>query len=348
MIQCPKCKTELTENDVFCFVCGHKMEQPLQQQSAAEGTAVLKPCPQCQTMPASADDVFCAECGFRLIPETPAVQEPPKEEIPPVQETPQVEEPVKEELPEQKQEEKTDEVAPQAPANEKPATEETPVIPVTPPVVEPPVTEAKPEPPVVPATPPVSEPVQSAAVPPVQQPQPQSFTQQPAATSPFQAPPKKKKSAGKVIFTIFLILLIVAVVGGGIFGFLIYNGNVSRQQVSFIPKSLLDMIPAAKGAADENTVSRYFVAYCSGQFDGTKEAVVSNVFNNVDIKADNDDAAEVAFREQGMSDIEKFTRFSNHFVYSFSKMGDAIDKREEIIDDLRAKGYKPQYVTVKK
>ncbi len=309
MIKCPKCNAELSENDVFCFVCGHKMEQPLQQQTAAEGTAVLKPCPQCQTMPASADDVFCAECGYRLIPEVPVVQEPLKEEIPPLQ--------------------------------------KTPVVPHTHPVSEPSVSELKPEPPVVPVTPPVSEPVQPTATHPFQQPQNQQFTQQPTTTSPFQAPPRKKKSAGKVIFTIFLILLIVVVICGGIFGFLIYNGTVSRQQVSFIPKSLLDMIPSAKGAADD-TVTRYFVAYCSGQFDGKKEAVVSNVYNNLDIKAENDDAAEIAFREQGMKDIEKFTRFSNHFVYSFSKMADAIDKREEVIDNLKTKGYKPQFVTVKK
>ena len=308
MINCPKCKAELTENDVFCFVCGHKMEQPLQQQPATEGSAVLKPCPQCQAMPISADDVFCAECGFRLIPETPPVQESPKEEIPPVVEQPAVEQPAVEQ-----------------PVVEQPAVEQ--------PVVEQPIVEQ----------PIVEQPV--VIQPPVVQP---PVVTPPAVAPPFQAPPKKKKGAGRVIFTIILILLLVTAFGGGVLGFLIYNGSVSRQQVSFIPASMLDMIPSAEGVADNATVTRYFVAYCSGQFDGAKEGVISNVYNNVDIKSENNDAAEVAFREQGMKEIKKFTKFSNYFVYSFSKMGDAIDKREEIIVDLKSKGYKPQFVTVKK
>lgn len=318
MIPCPKCKAELTENDVFCFVCGHKMEQPTLSQPTEKGFDVLKPCPKCNTMPASSEDVFCAECGYKLISEVaPEPAQPIVEPSTPVAD-PVIDKPVE-----------PDAVQP---------------------VVETPVAQPEPEvtpaPPIVEVVPPVNSPVPPPVVPPVIPPVAPPVT---PSSPAFSQPPKKKKSAGKVIFTILLILIIVAVVGGGVFAFLIYNGSVSRQQVSFVPKSMLDMIPSASGAATDNkTASRYFVAYCSGVFDGKKEAVVSNVFNNVDIKADNDDAAEIAFRETGQKDIEKFTRFSDHFVYSFSKMGDAIEKREDIIDDLKKKGYKPQFVTVEK
>lgn len=70
MIKCPKCSAELTDTDVFCFTCGHKIEQTTLPDQSSEGSSVLMPCPKCQTIPASNEDIFCTECGTRLVQET--------------------------------------------------------------------------------------------------------------------------------------------------------------------------------------------------------------------------------------------------------------------------------------
>jgi len=366
MIHCPKCKTELTENDVFCFVCGHKMEQPtLSQPIASEGSAVLKPCPQCQTIPASAEDVFCAECGYRLIPEqAPEVVQPEKPEeiaIVETQQTPVVEEPTVQQA-EEVQAPIQEEV--QIPVVEEPTVQQAEE-------VQAPIQEEAQEnivaeqpqaaPDIQPPQNVQTAPITAAVTPQAQQPTQQApqTMQNIQAAGPFGQAAPKKRGAGKVILTIFLILLIVLVVGGGVFSFLIYNGNVSRNEVGkYIPKSMLDMIPSAKGATS-TTATRYFVSYCFGQFDKPaqgkskkkekeKKAVVSDIYTNIDVGSETNDAAEVAFRSAGNEQIDKFSRFSNHFTASFSSNMEAMEERENIIKDLKSKGYKPEFIRVTK
>lgn len=308
MINCPQCNAELTETDVFCYTCGHKIEHnAIPEQPKEIVSDVLKPCPQCQSMPSSANDVFCAECGFRLIPEVQQVQEPSDEIASSEVETSTTEEVVQTEVSENIQETPEAEVQPQ------PQIEEQPVPKV--PVVE-----------------------------------------QTVVSTPVVA--KKKKKGRWVVWTI-IILLFLILAGGVTSGLLIHNGIFSRTEAeNYVPKSLLNLIPVGQKEA-VTTASRYFVVYCFGQFDKApvkkgkksekeKQAVVSDVFTNLDAGSETNDAAEVAFRNAGNIQIKKFSRFSNYFVNSFSTNLEAMKERENIISDLKSKGYKPEFLRVVK
>lgn len=306
MIRCPKCHTELSENDMFCFVCGHKMDNKPDNSQQADQQVLLKPCPVCQTMPTSPEDVFCAECGFRLIPEVQKVQDSLDETGSPAEEPSIKEVIVQAEVSENIQ--------------EIPKTGEQPH----------PQTEKQPIPKL-----PVAE--------------------QTIVSTPVVA--KRKKGRWVLWFLLILILLIVA--GGGIYGFLIHNGTVSRNQAEvYVPKAVLDLIPVGQKEIVA-TASRYFVVYGFGQFDKQpaqkgrkivkeKRAVISDVFTNIDAGSETNDGAEVAFRNAGNSQITKFSRFSKYFVNSFATNLEAMKERENIIKDLKSKGYKTEFVRVVK
>ncbi len=325
MIQCPKCQAELTESDLFCFVCGHKIEQQtLPQKNAQEGAIGLFPCPNCQNVPSTEKDLFCAECGAKLNKKETQAIKIHQVEIP-----------------------KTDSSLEIITTVEKsiisvPDKEE--------PVAEPQYselntikqTDVQQQPPVMPT-------MQTQTKPPVQN----------AAAGVHPTVFKKKRKAGKMIFTIFLVFIMLCLLAGAIFGVLIYNGNIPRRTVGqYVPKSILDIIPAGKGSKTA-TASRYFVVYCFGQFekqntkkDGKpeteKQAVISDIFTNVDAGSETNDKAEIVFRNAGNEQIQKFSRFSKFFVTSFSTNLEALTERENIINDLKSKGYKPEFVRVVK
>jgi len=325
-------------------------QQTLSQQTTVEGSSVLKPCPNCQASPASAEDVFCAECGTRLISVAPDPVEVPitisEEPQPPVVEDVQ---PLVVEQDITVNDVTVQETVEEIPQREVLKTNE-PVQDIQPeaPVVNQVISSAE-QVPVPPAAETVIPPVQPQVSTPPVQPQHVQLSQ----------PSGKKRSAGKIIFRIVLILLIIVLVGGGTGGFLIYNGNVSRDAMGkFVPKSVLDMIPSAKGVKS-TTATRYYVVYCSGQFEKVgkkkgkktemeKKAVISDVFTDLDISSNTEDAAEVAFRNIGNEKIEKFSRFKKFFVIGFTSNSEAFDERERIIRDLKSKGYKPEFISVKK
>jgi hypothetical protein len=320
MINCPKCKAELTDKDAFCFVCGYKMEPATpRQQNPEEVKVSLKPCLRCNAMPLSSEDVFCAECGNSLVQNTVNID------------------PITNDV----QENENNQI--QAEPEEFPKIVEEPVIVKDNQSAQQP--EIKSEQPK-----PVQNEVQEKQV--VQQPA------QPVVPIMTQPVVPKKRKTGKIIFIILLVLIFTVVVGGGILGFLIYNGNVSRKVASqYIPSSVLDMVPSAAGTTTSAT--RYFVIYSFGQFDKQpvqkgkkpgveKLAVISDIFTNLDAGTETNDGAEVVFRNEGNSQIQKFSRFTKFFVNSFSTHQEAMTEREKIIEDMKIKGYKRQFVKVAK
>ena len=291
----------------------------------------MKKCPQCQA-DVSDNDVFCQNCGYRLIPES--TEQQPQQEQPPVEQPPVEQPPVEQ------------------PPVEQPPVEQPPV--EQPPVEQPPVVQ----PPVVPPvneqaqTPPIQQQAQAPVSPPVtQQAQtpPPVISDPPPVSAAFSKPPKKKGKAGKVILLIVLILFGVVIIGGGISGYMIYKGNISRDVAGkFLPGPVLNLIPSCNcGHAQADQT--YFMVYSllqTGKDKKDKKAVLSDIFTSEEIGSDTKDAAEVAFRNAGREQIEGFHNYTRFFVVSYSLRADAHEKRQEQIDDFREKGYKMEFVKV--
>lgn len=174
--------------------------------------------------------------------------------------------------------------------------------------------------------------------------QPQYHSQVPQQQwQPTSKPPKKN-----IGLKIFLTLVLIIVVAAGIMSVLIYTGHISKQQLSFIPQSVLDIIPVSSQSHTTSAqASTFYVAFSMTIINNQKTAVVTTIFNNTHTQSSSRDAAELYYRNQAKNQIPNFLLYKNHFIYAFSKFGDALDKREEIIRDLQGKGYQLQFIEIK-
>lgn len=269
-------------------------------------------CPECGHK-LEGDEFLCPSCGFRLVTEAPSV--PPV--VPPVAE-PEV----------------------------KPLIESAPVIP--PPVVnDVPKTE-----PVAPSlAPPVQPPVVPA--PEVQKPQVQTPPQNAAQNPVYQQDmfitnaPKKKKNVG---LKIVIILLALIIVGAGTLALLVNQGVIKRDQVSFIPKEILDKIapkPTAKATPAAPAKAFYYV-HTSAVVDGKKVAILSSLMEPANASQSNEIGAENSFNEMARIKYSKeYPQFRKKFVRKFTDKNKALDERNATKEDYKRRGYELRLMEVR-
>lgn len=268
-------------------------------------------CPECGHK-LEGDEYLCPSCGFKLA-EQPPVAPPP------------VSEPVAPAAP------PADEFVPPVPPVTPPVNE---VPPVAPPVM-PPVAPPAPEP--VPVTPPVT--------PPLSQQEPLSY--QPAPQQPMATPKKKKRLGLKII----IIVLVVLVVGGGVGAFLIYNGTIPKDKVSFLPKEVLEMLtPADKKSSSETKIhaKAYYVTYSFALVDNKKIAIISSVMDPSNSEKSNEKGAESAFLEFARINYSKdyFHFTANMRTKKFDDREKAVQERENLKKEYQNKGYELRLMEV--
>jgi len=230
-----------------------------------------------------------------------------------------------------------------------------------PPVAPPPVVEkqqpiAPPPPPVSAPPPPPPPPVMQQAPPPpppppqakpTPPPPPQPITYQPSPQQPY-IPPKKKS---KALLVILLIILGVILVGGGVGSFLIYNGTIPKDKVSFLPKQVLEMLtPAKQEQTTTPTVHlrTYYVTYSYTLVNNKKVAILSSVMDPSNSEKSNEAGAESAFLEFARINYSKdYFLFTNNLTTKkFNDREKALNEREKIKEDLKDKGYELRLMEV--
>ena len=284
-------------------------------------------CPECGNK-LEGDEFLCPSCGFKLAERPPVAPPPAQQQVPPVAPPPP---PVSQPTP------------PPPPVNQQVPPVAPPPPPVnqqTPPVATPPPSVNKQVPPVVPP-------------PPKPQPQPapqsQPITYQPAPQQQY-VPPKKKSKAWLVIT---LIVLGVIIVGGGVGAFLIYNGTIPKDKVSFIPENILEMLtPANKKSESSTTVvapkQAYYVTYSYGLINNKKVVIISSVMDPANAQKSNEAGAETAFLEFARINYAKdyFHLTKNMTTKTFNDRQKALDERENIKKDFEKKGYELRLMEV--
>jgi len=229
---------------------------------------------------------------------------------------------------------------------ERPPVEQAPVTP--PPVAPPPVTPPPVAPPPV-TPPPVQQqtPTFVPPTPPVQHtPQAQPITYQPIQQE--QYVPKKKKRIG---LWIFLILLIVILVGGGVGAFLISNGTISRDQVSFIPESILDKLAPEKAeAAPVKAVEKqvFYLAYSTAYVNGKKIAIISSVMIPPIPSKASEKVAKNSFMDFAQIKYKKdYFKFKNSLIVKkFDSQAAAMKAKDDQIKKLKNQGYELRLLEV--
>lgn len=270
-------------------------------------------CPECGNK-LEGDEFLCPSCGFKLAERPPVAPPPAQQQVPPV--------------------------APPPPPVSQPTPPPPPVNQQVPPVAPPPPPVNKQVPPVVPP-------------PPKPQPQPapqsQPITYQPAPQQQY-VPPKKKSKAWLVIT---LIVLGVIIVGGGVGAFLIYNGTIPKDKVSFIPENILEMLtPANKKSESSTTVvaptQAYYVTYSYGLINNKKVVIISSVMDPANAQKSNEAGAETAFLEFARINYSKdyFHLTKNMTTKTFNDRQKALDERENIKKDFEKKGYELRLMEV--
>lgn len=277
-------------------------------------------CPECGNK-LEGDEFLCPSCGFKLA-ERPPVAAPAAPPVAP----PKVEQQV-------------------PPVVPPPVSQQTPSVPPPPPITQP-------EPPVMQTPPPpVNQQVPPVMPPPTPQPQPkpQPITYQPSPQQQY-VPPKKKSKAWLVIL---LIVLGVILVGGGVGAFLIYNGTLAKDKVSFLPESVLEMLtPASKKSDSSTTVvapkQAFYVTYSYGLINYKKVVIISSVMDPAVTEKSNKAGAETAFLEFARINYSKdyFHLTKNMTTKTFSDRKKALDERENIKKDFEKKGYELRLMEV--
>jgi len=219
---------------------------------------------------------------------------------------------------------------------ERPPVEQAPVAP-------PPVTPPPPPPPVTP--PPVQQQV-PPVVPPVAQPQPQPITYQPIQHE--QYVPKKKKRTG---LWIFLILLIVILVGGGVGAFLISNGTIARDKVSFLPESILDKLAPQKTEVAPAKVAEkpvFYFAYSFTVVKGKKIAIISSIMKPLNPKTASEQIARNSFMDFArISYSDDYFKFQNDLkVKKYDSQAAAMKARNDQIEKLKNQGFELRLLEV--
>ncbi|HBG71495.1 MAG TPA: hypothetical protein DHV29_08525 [Bacteroidales bacterium] len=230
-----------------------------------------------------------------------------------------------------------------------------------PPVTPPPVIQQTPSVPPVTTPPPVSQqtpPVMQTPPPPVNQqaspvmppqPKPQPITYQPSPQQQY-VPPKKKSKAWLVIL---LIVLGVILVGGGVGAFLIYNGTLPKDKVSFLPESVLEMLTPANKKSDSSTTvvapkQTFYVTYSYGLINNKKVVIISSVMDPANSAKSNAAGAETAFLEFARINYSKdyFHLTKNMTTKTFNDRKKALDERDNIKKDFEKKGYELRLMEV--
>ena len=282
-------------------------------------------CPECGNK-LEGDEFLCPSCGFKLA-ERPPVAPPPAPPVAP----PKVEQ--------------------QAPPVAPPPVTPPPVIQQTPP--EPPVTTPPPvsqqTPPVMQTPPPPANQQVPPVMPPQPKPQPQPITYQPSPQQQY-VPPKKKSKAWLVIL---LIVLGVILVGGGVGAFLIYNGTLPKDKVSFLPESVLEMLTPANKKSDSSTTvvapkQTFYVTYSYGLINNKKVVIISSVMDPANSAKSNEAGAETAFLEFARINYSKdyFHLTKNMTTKTFNDRKKALDERDNIKKDFEKKGYELRLMEV--
>ena len=282
-------------------------------------------CPECGNK-LEGDEFLCPSCGFKLA-ERPPVAPPPAPPVAP----PKVEQ--------------------QAPPVAPPPVTPPPVIQQTPPA--PPVTTPPPvsqqTPPVMQTPPPPANQQVPPVMPPQPKPQPQPITYQPSPQQQY-VPPKKKSKAWLVIL---LIVLGVILVGGGVGAFLIYNGTLPKDKVSFLPESVLEMLTPANKKSDSSTTvvapkQTFYVTYSYGLINNKKVVIISSVMDPAVSEKSNEAGAETAFLEFARINYSKdyFHLTKNMTTKTFNDRKKALDERDNIKKDFEKKGYELRLMEV--
>lgn len=282
-------------------------------------------CPECGNK-LEGDEFLCPSCGFKLA-ERPPVAPPPAPPVAP----PKVEQ--------------------QAPPVAPPPVTPPPVIQQTPPA--PPVTTPPPvsqqTPPVMQTPPPPANQQVPPVMPPQPKPQPQPITYQPSPQQQY-VPPKKKSKAWLVIL---LIVLGVILVGGGVGAFLIYNGTLPKDKVSFLPESVLEMLTPANKKSDSSTTvvapkQTFYVTYSYGLINNKKVVIISSVMDPANSAKSNEAGAETAFLEFARINYSKdyFHLTKNMTTKTFNDRKKALDERDNIKKDFEKKGYELRLMEV--
>lgn len=284
-------------------------------------------CPECGNK-LEGDEFLCPSCGFKLAERPPVAPPPAQQQVPPV--------------------------APPPPPVSQPTPPPPPVNQQVPPVAPPPPPVNQQTPPVAPPPPPVNKQAPPVVPPPPKpQPQPapqsQPITYQPAPQQQY-VPPKKKSKAWLVIT---LIVLGVIIVGGGVGAFLIYNGTIPKDKVSFIPENILEMLtPANKKSESSTTVvaptQAYYVTYSYGLINNKKVVIISSVMDPANAQKSNEAGAETAFLEFARINYSKdyFHLTKNMTTKTFNDRQKALDERENIKKDFEKKGYELRLMEV--
>lgn len=150
-----------------------------------------------------------------------------------------------------------------------------------------------------------------------------------------------------VYLPLLLVFFVLIILGVAVFLALIYTGNIKKEQLSFIPKSILNTIPiTSQDQTSFSEVTTHYVAFSMTILKNNKKAIVTTVFNNSHTKSNTRDGAEIYYRNFAKNKITDFMLYKNHFIYQFSNFGDALDKRKEIINDLNSKGYQINFIEI--
>ncbi|HPS83397.1 MAG TPA: zinc ribbon domain-containing protein [Bacteroidales bacterium] len=284
-------------------------------------------CPECGNK-LEGDEFLCPSCGFKLAERPPVAPPPAQQQVPPV--------------------------APPPPPVSQPTPPPPPVNQQVPPVAPPPPPVNQQTPPVATPPPPVNKQV-PPVVPPPPKPQPQPAPQSQPITyqpSPQQqyVPPKKKSKAWLVIL---LIVLGVILVGGGVGAFLIYNGTLPKDKVSFLPESVLEMLTPANKKSDSSTTvvapkQTFYVTYSYGLINNKKVVIISSVMDPANSAKSNEAGAETAFLEFARINYSKdyFHLTKNMTTKTFNDRKKALDERDNIKKDFEKKGYELRLMEV--
>ncbi len=256
------------------------------------------------------DEFLCPSCGFRLVTEAPVI--PPI--VTPVSEPQKID------------------------------NENAPVIP-------PPIVSETPKPEPVsesesPQIPPVIEdPKPKAQVPPT----PQNNTQNPVYQQEMfmNTPPKRKKRIG---LKITLLLLILIILGAGTLALLVNQGMVSKDQVAFIPKEILDKIsPASKVSTTPAAPAKaFYYVHTSAIIGDKKVAILSSIMEPTIPSQSSEIGAENSFNEMARIKYSKeYPQFKKKFVRKYTDKNKALDERNATKEDYKKRGYELRLMEVR-
>lgn len=152
---------------------------------------------------------------------------------------------------------------------------------------------------------------------------------------------------------ILLIVLGVILVGGGVGAFLIYNGTLPKDKVSFLPESVLEMLTPANKKSDSSTTvvapkQTFYVTYSYGLINNKKVVIISSVMDPANSAKSNEAGAETAFLEFARINYSKdyFHLTKNMTTKTFNDRKKALDERDNIKKDFEKKGYELRLMEV--